>query len=144
MNLENIHIREIYYHIEMVMMKWGKVSIFIIIIILMSSHLVNAVSQNSQVDGLSKFSNPKDRRVRIFTNAWVSGNASSGKQFGNLNRIGIIKFDYVRFIHLKLFPIRWETVDFEEVIVIIIGLDQDIPEGPFDFEDDRVSAIVFN
>ena len=127
----------------MVKMKVGKVSIFIIIIILMSSNLVSAVSQSIQINDSPGSSNPIDLRVRIFTNAWASGNANSGKHFGKLDRIGIIKFNYVRFIHLKLFPIRWETVDFEDVTVIIIGLDQEIPEGSFYFERDWISAIVF-
>lgn len=124
-------------------MKWRIAPIFIIIILLISSFLVSAVSQSSQIDDSSESLKPRGPKVESFMGVWASGNASSGKQFGILSRIGIIKFDYVIFDRLRLFPIRWEMVDFLDVTVIIIGLNQEIPEGPFDFEREWVSAIVF-
>jgi hypothetical protein len=74
---------------------------------------------------------------------WAVGNASSGKLIGSHGRIAKINFDFVRITRLRFFPIRWEMSNFWNVTAIFFGLDQTIPEGPFDFERDWVVAIVF-
>ena len=123
----------------------GKIGfIFIIIALLIScSVLASATSESKLTEDQDESSNPKLLRVAHVKRAFAEGNASSGKTFGPSGRIGIIKFDSVRFSKLKLFPIRWEMADFYDATAIVFGIDQEIPEGPFEFQRDWVSAIVF-
>lgn len=127
----------------MVKLKGRLVSIFTIITILISSFLVSAVAQNNKIDASSESSSLLGSRVQILKGGWIVGNATSGKQYGILGRIGIIKFDNVSFYRIRL-PIRFEMANFTDVTIFIIGLDQEIPESSFDFKREWFSiAIVF-
>ena len=114
----------------------------ILICILMVTTIVPIGASAIEIDDSPESLDPIKQKVIYITRAWVVGNASSGKQIGIFSQIGIIKFDYVRFSRIRFNPIRWEMVDFTNVKVIMFWLSQDIPEGPFDFERDWVSAIV--
>lgn len=118
-------------------------SIFTIFTIIMSSFLANVASQNSRINDFPESSSLLGQKVQILKGGWVIGNASSGKQYGIFSRVGIIKFDNVSFYRIR-FPIRFEMANFTDVTVFIIGLDQEIPEVPFEFKRDWFSiAIVF-
>lgn len=124
-------------------MKGRLLLIFTIITLLTSSFLVSAVSQINQIDNSPKFSSILGRKVQILNLGWAIGNASSGKQYGIFNRIGIIKFDNVSFYRFR-FPIRFEMSNFTDVTVLIFGVDQVISDSSFVFKRDWFSfAIVF-
>jgi len=120
------------------------VFIFLIITILMSSSLLSQASQNYQKDNAQESLKPKGIIPKIFIRAYVVGDASSGKHIGNFSRIGIIKFDYVKFYIYKFIPFRVIINDEINVTAILFGINQEIPEGPFKFAKDLISiAIVF-
>ena len=101
---------------------------------MLSSCLVSAVSQNSQTDDSQKPFKPLGFRDKIFRRCWAAGNATSGKLIGDFSQIGKVEFSYIKFEKLRFFPMRWEIADFINAKVLLIGLDQEIPEGPFDLE----------
>ena len=82
-------------------------------------------------------------KIAYLKNCYAEGFASSGRKIVPGTKIGIIDFDEVRFSKLKLFPIRWEFADYEDVTALVFGIDQEIPQGPFEFERDWVRAFVF-
>jgi len=121
--------------------KIGAVFLIITIMIIccvLPSLTSEEISKNEK-DNPSNLSLPK---IAYLKRCYAEGNASSGRTF-NATKIGIIKFESVRFSKLKLIPPRWEFSDYHDATAIVFGIDQEIPEGPFEFERDWVRALVF-
>lgn len=110
--------------------------------ILMITTIVPIGISASEINDSPESSDPINQKVTYIIRGWAQGNASGGKQIGAFGLTGIINFDYIKFDRIMFNPIRWEMVDFYNVKVIMFWLSQDIPEGPFYFERDWVSAIV--
>ena len=129
---------------RLVHLKGRIVFIFIIINILISISLLSEASQNCQMDILKESPNSLGIIPRIFIGAKVVGDASSGKLIGNFSRIGIIKFDYVKFYIIRIFLFRENMIDKINATAILFGIDQEIPEGSFKFKAESIFfAIVF-
>lgn len=125
-------------------MKTKRETVFIIIAIMIICCVLPCVTSEeiskNEKDNSSSLRLPK---IAYLKRCYAEGNASSGRTFNATSKIGIIKFESVRFSKLKLFPIRWEFANFYDATALVFGIDQEIPEGPFEFERDWVRALVF-
>jgi len=120
------------------------VLILIITNLLTSSFLVCAVPQDYNINDLQQSAYPSRLLPKVFNRVLVNGNASSGKQFGIFGKIGIIKFNYAQFVIIRFFPIKLVINKEKDVTAILFGLDQEIPNGSFDFDEEWIAfAIVF-
>lgn len=118
-------------------------TVFLIIAILIICCVLPSVtSEEISKNEKDSSSSQKIAKIDYLRNCYARGNASSGRIL-NGTKIGIIKFDYVWFDKLHFFPIRWEGADYYDATALVFGIDQEIPEGPFEFERDWVRAIVF-
>lgn len=117
------------------------------VILIISLMIIFCVLPSITSEEISK--NEKDNssslklaKLAYLKRCYAEGNASSGRIL-NGTKIGIIKFESVRFYKLKLIPPRWELADYNDATALVFGIDQEIPEGPFEFERDWVRAFVF-
>lgn len=123
-------------------MKGRIVLIFIIITLLTNIFLLNAVSQNCNIDFTKQSSDPLRVLPKVFNRALVKGNASSGKQFGIFGKIGIIKFNYAQFVIIRFFPIKLIVNKEQNVTAFMFGIDQQIPTGSFDFDEEWIAFAI--
>jgi hypothetical protein len=119
-------------------------AVFLIITIMVIGCVLPSISSDeiskNEKDNPSSLNFPK---IAYLKRCYAEGTALSGRTFNATPRIGIIKFESVRFSKLKLIPPRWEFSDYEDATAIVFMIDQEIPEGPFEFERDWVRALVF-
>ena len=120
-------------------------AIIIIIAILISCSVpVGATSDDTIIENNDESKNINLFKIAFLKRCFAKGNATSGRTVDKYGKIGIIEFKNVAFTKLKLFPtIRWEYANYDNAKAIVFGIDQDIPEGPFEFNRDWVRAIVF-
>lgn len=124
-------------------MKTKNGAVFLIITIMVICCVLPSITSDeiskNEKDNPSSISFPK---IAYLKRCYAEGNALSARTF-NGTKIGIIKFESVRFSKFKLIPPRWEFSDFQNASALVFGIDQEIPEGPFYFERDWVRALVF-
>ena len=125
-------------------MKTKRGTVIIIIAILMICCVLPSVtSEEISKNEKDNSSSLKLAKIAFLKRCYAEGNASSGRTFNATTKIGIIKFESVRFSKLKLFPVRWEFADYYDATALVFGIDQEIPEGSFEFKRDWVRALVF-
>jgi len=113
--------------------------------LLANSCLISVVSQDNQKDTLQDSSKPSGIIPRFFFRVLVHGNASSGRQLGIFGNIGIIKFNHAQFVLIRFFPIRLNVNTVNNVTAFIYGINQEIPNGSFDFKEEWILfAFVFD
>jgi hypothetical protein len=119
-------------------------TIFIIIALLISCNILASATTNSELnEEKNESTSPILYKFAYIKRAFAVGNASSGRLVGESGRIGIINFEEVTFSKLKLFPVRWEFADYYNAKAIVFGIDQEIPNGSFEFQRDWVRALIF-
>lgn len=123
-------------------MKGRIVLIIITITLLINSFFINAVSKNCNIDSSQQSEDPSRVLPKVFNRVLVNGNASSGKQFGIFGKIGIIKFNYAQFVIIRFFPIKLIINKEKDVTAILFGLDQEIPNGSFDFDEEWIAFAI--
>jgi len=128
--------------------KYGlRVASTILLITLLISTSVSAIAERDltkyQNNNLSKISDQSRGKFVSVIRGWAVGNATSGKVIGFSGNIAKINFEYLSITKLKFFPPRWETANFWNTSAIIFNLNQTIPQGPFDLEEDWVVAVIF-
>ena len=112
--------------------------------ILTNSCIISVVSQNNPIDKINDSTKPSRLLPRFFFRVLTHGNASSGRQLGVFGNIGIIKFNTVQFVLIRFFPIRLNITNLKNVTAFIYGINQTIPNGSFDFEEEWILfAFVF-
>ena len=93
-------------------------------------------------DGSSESSGEPLGKFFSVLRGWAIGFATSGKLIGRSGNIAKINFEYLSITKLKFLPPRWETANFFNISAIIFNLNQTIPHGPFDLEEDWVVAVI--
>jgi len=122
------------------------VNIFLITILLISTSVIVIANKeiiNYKNEDLSKTSGEVLGKFVSFLRGFAVGNATSAKLIGSSGNIAKINFVYLSITRLKFFPPRWETANFFNTTAIIFNINQTIPHGPFDFQEEWVVAIIF-
>ena len=97
---------------------------------------------NKNYDLIKTSGQPRGKYISILR-GWATGNATSGKSIGFRGTIAKINFVYLKMEWYQIFPPRWQMISFNNVTAIFFNVNQTIPIGPFEFENDWVIAIVF-
>ena len=121
------------------------VSIFILFALLTNTCFISVLSHDTQINTFEDFSNPSGIIPKFFFRVLVHGNASSGRQFGPFGNFGIIKFNHAQFVLIRFFPIKLVVNNLKNVTAFIYGINQEIPSGSFDFDEEWILfAFVFD